>query len=45
METVGTFEMAKALSKVSIFLHLTKVRNRSFQMMREGYRVDGSRIL
>jgi len=34
MDTVGTFEMAKALAKVSIFRQLTMVRNRSFQIMR-----------
>jgi len=34
MDTVGTFEMAKALSKVSIFRKLTEVRNKSFQIMR-----------
>jgi hypothetical protein len=45
MDTVGTFEMAKALAKVSIFRQLTKVRKRSFQTMREGYRVAGSRII
>jgi hypothetical protein len=44
MDTVGTFEMAKALAKVSI-RQLTKVRSRSFQIMREGYRVAGSRIV
>jgi len=45
MDTVGTFEMAKALAKVSTFHQLTKVRNKSFQIMREGYRVAGSRIV
>ena len=35
MDTVGTFEMAKALAKVSMFCQLTKARNRSVKIMRE----------
>jgi hypothetical protein len=45
MDTVGTFEMAKALAKVSMLRQLTKVGNRSFQIMRGAYRVVGSRIV
>jgi hypothetical protein len=44
MDTVGTFEMAKALGKVSMSRQLSKVRNRSVKVMREGDGVAGSRL-